>query len=504
MSRRERQIDVWMAALEADQLDEEDRVRLQEALEKEPQAAERAQGLSRMVAELRDNSHDLSQNQLDRLCRRVATAERADGQREREAPRRPFLLWGLSAGALAAAAVAVVFWMAIGERGEAPRVAPPARRVAKAKVVEPAPPEITRWQVLAQREASLERGATSQTRHRLRSGAGIDVGHKGHVLLSNKARYLVARGGARLRVVGDEKIELRSGRLEVISAPGEASTRLVVHTAGWRVEPIGTVFSVTSRASGPRVVVSEGEVRLTSPDGRVRSIRAGEAGDQSAQAEEAKLERLGQALRALHKAGSLEAAALSAALTSPDKGPEPTASQPVVARKARSARQRGRSKDSTILEVEELLKRGDAAAARSRALALLSRTRSTKRRQLLRLIVAESYLREHRYAEARSHYLRAYKRGRRSSLGAEALYMVGSIELEQLGRARAAEGRFRGYLKRYRRGRQRQGAYYLLCRSLVRRKQTPAARQCAQSYLREYPKGQFRFELSKLVETENR
>ncbi|MBW2731165.1 MAG: hypothetical protein JRH20_02165 [Deltaproteobacteria bacterium] len=55
-----------------------------------------------------------------------------------------------------------------------------------------------------------------------------------------------------------------------------------------------------------------------------------------------------------------------------------------------------------------------------------------------------------------------------SSLAADALYMVGSIELDKLRDPAHAIKRFKRYLRRYPRGRQREGAFLLLVRAATR------------------------------------
>jgi TolA-binding protein len=69
--------------------------------------------------------------------------------------------------------------------------------------------------------------------------------------------------------------------------------------------------------------------------------------------------------------------------------------------------------------------------------------------------------------------------------------MVGSLELAQLGDPGAARARFERYLESYRRGRQREGAYLLLCRAFAQRGERERARAVAARYLAEFPRGQF-------------
>ncbi len=75
------------------------------------------------------------------------------------------------------------------------------------------------------------------------------------------------------------------------------------------------------------------------------------------------------------------------------------------------------------------------------------------------------------------------------------MYMAGSLELEQLHQERAARTRFELYLTTYPRGSQREGAFYLLCQSLLRVGERQLAQETAARYRSEFPRGRFLHEL---------
>jgi tetratricopeptide (TPR) repeat protein len=160
-----------------------------------------------------------------------------------------------------------------------------------------------------------------------------------------------------------------------------------------------------------------------------------------------------------------------------------------------SKRGAGRTGAQTIRgalrQIESLLARGQTRLARQQALHLLRASGARAHRPQLLTLVAESHVREGRYREARRTYLRIWQRHPATNLGAEALYMTGSLELEQLGDLGAAREHLRRYLASYRRGHQREGAYFLLFRTLQRAGEGRAAGALARRYLAEFPGGQF-------------
>jgi TolA-binding protein len=111
--------------------------------------------------------------------------------------------------------------------------------------------------------------------------------------------------------------------------------------------------------------------------------------------------------------------------------------------------------------------------------------------QSIRILIAESLVRDQDYLGARHAYLLAWREAPGTLLGGSALYTAASLELERLGHAAEAARRLRLYLASYPKGSQREGSYYLLHRSLVRLGRTEEARQVADAYRREFPAGRY-------------
>lgn len=144
-----------------------------------------------------------------------------------------------------------------------------------------------------------------------------------------------------------------------------------------------------------------------------------------------------------------------------------------------------------VQRVQRLLGDGQPAEARSAARRLLGQTPEPGLTRRLLTLVAESQVRQSRYRQARDAYLHVVRRFPQTTAGAHALYMTGSIELDQLRDARSAQRRFARYLQNFTSGPQRQGAYYLQWRAARRLGDGPRAQKIALQYLAEFPHGQY-------------
>ena len=170
---------------------------------------------------------------------------------------------------------------------------------------------------------------------------------------------------------------------------------------------------------------------------------------------------------------------------------------PTKRRKGWGRKRRTRVAESTRSTSKRLLRRierhlaaGDPARARKLARSYLRKSGAPA--AALQTLVAESYVREHAYRLAASVYLRIHRRFTASNYGAQALYMAGSLELDQVRRPRRAKAHFSRYLALYATGRLRQGAYIMLIRALRASGMSREARRVARRYIREYPKGRYR------------
>jgi hypothetical protein len=467
-----RQAELWLAAVDAGQLDDASRIRLLDHLERCPACTRQAQAVSWITAVLRAEPIEPRAEQLDRVWRRVHYASAAA---PRSRPARYALRWRLALAAglgLAALTAALAI-----ESGRSPTESVSFLRDAgRIRVLASRTPlrkdRISRWR------------ATVLARARwLVPGAELRVERGGRAVLTSEAERIVLEEETRVELVTEESgtsvVRLHAGALAARTLDGGGS-RAIVAAGRLRVRPLGTLYAVRWRAGAPAVEVAAGRVEVTGGGRRVvvsagQTLRAGEAPTPLGDGRARELER---ALAAE------EARALTPAPTSAASTPTPAVVPLDLGVELRA--------------IERLLARGQTAAARSRIERLRALPQAGAREPTLTTLLAESFMRERRYARARDVYRQLALRHPRGRPGADALYMAATIELEQLGDARAAQTSLERYLARYPGGRQREGAYYLLCRALLQAGDAERASRAAARYLSEFPRGHYRSALERL------
>lgn len=518
MSRYDcKKADLWAAALEAGELGEPSRLRLMEHLDDCPDCRQRAAGLSTLAELLREEPVSLQNHRANAIWRNVqAAAADAPPRAVRTAPRRGRRVAFLAVACAATLALGAVLLLA-GDTPNNEAVAPVARgdqppaAVAHDQVPVPAPsplqarpapeestPELAanpdaprRWEIswvngkASAKGRALGRGTT------LTAGDKLQVAKEGRALLVGPSEVMVVGEGTSLGLegsgAGDDRVRLERGQVTVLTRHGAKSENSPRHpvevaVAGLVVRPLGTVFSVSYSGDGaPQISLAEGRLIVSSAD---RSVTL-EAPASFTWGEEP-----------LRLSGD-RARRLLARLTSAGQRarPEPPVAQPRPA-KIQAAPAPPAEQDSLSGELralEQLLREGKAAQVRARVEELLEDEAARQHRDAPALfsLVAESYMRQGNYPRARDAYIRTWQASRRSLHGMDALYNSGSIALDQLGQPGKARGHLERYLNDYRRGRQRQGAYYLLHRCLKQLDRADEAASLAAKYSAEYPKGQY-------------
>lgn len=502
-----KEADVWTAAHLAGTLGDAERIRLQEHLDACSGCRRRAAGVGALVQLLREQTPQLSDSRREQLWRAVQrgpmvesaqTAAASEGHAWWQGMFRLPAWMGASAVAFTATLL-LALWLWPG----APPAAPTLPWVAE----------------------GLE--------GTLRPGQELRVPRDGRMVLRSPHETVVAVGGSKLRLprAADGPLELRHGELRIQTRVGQHS-RLMVRLGSLQVRPLGTAYRLRWPGSGLHVAVDRGQVEVRSDAGRRVQVAAGQG------------LHWGRALRALTRTERRELAALwgrsllaaAPAVAPPVVAASPpvvAASPPVVAASppvraatpvaapvvpplARATIVRPRSRvgarkvrptaaakttpraaspappktvaGGELAAIERLLLLGKTEAARRDAGRLLSRGNA---RAALQTLIAESWVRERHYNKACAAYLAAHAAEPASSLGATALYTAGALELEQLKRPDLAERRFTRYLDKYRQGRQREGAFYMLFRALRARGSAAAAAGVTQRYEREFPQGRY-------------
>jgi hypothetical protein len=274
-----------------------------------------------------------------------------------------------------------------------------------------------------------------------------------------------------------------------------------------RVHPLGTVFSVSRAVGGyVEVAVVEGRVEVVGPE-RTVNVTAGSrlrwgSGVEKLSEEERRLMLSADAAQVTPRASPADGPAdeSRAAAAASEQRHEPGQSGPRTPAWSEAPRQQpaGRAHpkpdiQSEILAIERLLSRGETTRARSQARELLAGAGGIEERHAAALstLIAESLLKEGRYRPARDTYLDVWRRHAATAYGRDALFTAGSIELEQLQRPDRARKRFEAYLDKVPGGAQREGAHYLLYRSLQRLGRDQEASQQAAAYRREFPGGEY-------------
>ena len=508
--------DLWAAALEAGELSEPSRLRLKEHLDHCQACRQRTQGLSAMAEMLREEPVTLHRHQANALWRNIeAAAAAAPSASVQSRPRRRHHFVILAAACAAMIALGGVLLLAGNET--VPRTIPPTARKmdappssamnpkkgpAPAQVQQmPAPQQPTpaqasdvrsprRWEISWINGKASASGRALGSGTTLTAGDNLQVAKEGRALLVGPSEVLVVGEGTSLGLegsgAGNDRVRLERGQVTVLTRHGtkhDSGPRqpVEVAVAGLIVHPLGTVFSVSWSGTGaPQISLAEGRVVVQSANRSVTldapaSLTWGE--------------------EPLRLSGD-RARRLVARLTGAQQRtrPEVVVNQPRPARdKAPASTSRKDSLRGEIRALEQLLRDGKAAQVRARVEELLKDEGASQRAFAPALfnLVAESYMHQGNYPRARDAYLRTWQASRRSLHGMDALYNAGSIALDQLGQPAFARGHLKRYLADYPRGRQRQGAYYLLHRSLKQLGHAQAAAKLVTEYSKEYPRGQY-------------
>jgi hypothetical protein len=537
-----RQADVWMAAVDAGQLDEANRIRLLDHLESCAPCARRARGIASLVALLKDEAVELRSDRLQHVWSRVLASSASPSARTLFAARRRawLLPLGATAVALAAAAAGVFFSLRATRNVRSPLTAAtqpmgPGRRLP--------------WRTVILSRVLVNDATPARAGGEVGPGDRLTVSSGGSALLISPAEVIILRGDTQISFSTASMIELERGSLAVRTRQGPAPQEIAIQAGPVRVRPVGTTFSVERASAAPvRIAVASGRVEVSSSGARA-TLPSGQMLDWGGrpraidiQAQRKLARELGLAMDLASRLATRSASHLrvsgprgnpiqvdgllvgegQATLLLPPGRHEVTleaasggttsrmvelragASRDLDLDHETSARWPGfppggaasaRQAEAEIRVVEELLSRGQASQARRTAIRLLGLPQTQGHEPSLHTLIAESHMHERRYDAARDAYLQLWRRYSGTTLGADGLYMAGSLELEQLHQERAARKRFERYLAAYPRGRQREGAFYLLCQSLLRTGERQLALDVASRYRSEFPRGRFLQEL---------
>ncbi len=500
-----KQVDIWAAALHTGDLDEASRLRLAEHLDACDACRGRTFGITAMVELLQEEPARLPRHRVNAMWQQVEAASSQPAPARRPERRRNLAL--LAAAACAAMVALGLAWYLAGSDASAPRrapspapaaplaTAPPAAAPRAPSLSKPAPqetmpttPASRRWEIrwvdgqATTGAGSLASGAV------LDQGDRLQVGRRGRALLVGPSEVVVVDEKTSLDLVGGKagasRVRLVRGRITVLTRkqqPGATADAEHVEVAvgALMVRPVGTVFSINWTGAGqPEIALAEGKLLVRSPH-RTVTLEA-----------PAKL-TWGEEPERLSGAAGRD---LVRRLTSANKHRARPKSRPRAAVKPPPAAPRPPSLRMELRTLEGLLLRGKAAQVRARAEALLARPGAMAQREApaLHALVAETHMRQGSYARARSSYLRTWKAFPRTLYGMDALYSAASMELERLGKPARAAAHLKTYLSSYRKGRQREGAYYLLHRALTAQGKSDAAAGVAARYRAEFPQGQYR------------
>lgn len=550
--------EVWLAELAAGRLDGADRERLRDHLSSCPECRRRVRGISRLVDLLREEQHDVPAAGMERLWKAVEPeAGRAGGWLSTGRHWRRRWVVPATAAAFLAGAAAAALLVLVPQRRDLPAgdVAPVGRAPASTT-------QARQWRVLAASGLATD-GRIRHAGDGL-SGGSLSVTAAGRAVLYSSREIVVIEG----RTVAT--LEQRAERPVLVLTRGSATVatrRLVgggsvrpeleVWAGAWRVQPVGTAFTVHAETQ-PRVAVALGRVQVTDHAQRVelgsgamlrRGDSVGELPDEARDAI-ARLTRV--ALRLARQAERRRTATLKVSSTAeqpihvdglgvgsgettillsagehelglgtpdglrlaqarqrvwispeterspsiqldepPRIAPEPSA-QPRADASAAASR-------NTLRSIERLIASGETARAREQLRRLIRDPRQQGTRAALRTMVAESYVREERYSQAVATYHLVERNHPHDVLGAHALFMVASLQLDQLSQPRRGLQAISRYLKRYPRGQQRQEAQLFRCRALERLGELERARDAAREYLRDHPKGLYRAEVKRIT-----
>ncbi len=491
-NRRCREAAGWLAAREAGSLEDAERIRLQEHLESCGGCRRQAAGMAGVVEMLRESTPRLGGGRADRLWAAVRRGELPrNASVETSSGWLPQWLWaGAGAFALTLLVLAVAGDAILG---------PPGADVA------PAPrdssPLPAGWAYL--------NGAAGGVFGELKPGRTLTVPPRGRLAIRAPNELLSADGGTRLSVAG-AALRLERGVLRMRNLPGRRC-QLSVQVGEVVVTPLGTAFEVRRAAGEPiSVAVAHGSVRVSSPATHV-IVRSGQRWSSrkllslSRRGRRELAQRLGLTVAAVASVGKgassghgeqrgIAAALPRVAKPSPKSVARssrraPRATRRVIHKPAKLSQPAPQVPAVDLRAIERLLLAGKPRQARQLARTALPSAGVQK--AALHTLIAESLVRERWYPQAVAAYLAAYRAGVKSTVGADALYLAGVLELEQLRRPTLAKRRFSRYLSEYKRGRQRQGAHYMLVRSLRAAGDSAGARSAAKRYRSEFPRGRY-------------
>lgn len=524
-----KQADIWMAALESDNLSDDHRIRLLEHTQRCAPCRQRSRDISRLKALLAQESPRMMESRQRAIWQRVNAESVLPAQPSPPSSWRSPLAMACAAAGIVVLGAAAMFFLA--STSSSSRHGPPTQEVAKAAVA-PNNPPVTRprkpptvtpqrlgpsWRVVTASLTRINAGRPNSVMNILQAGDQLAVANEGQAVLLSRSEMMVVEERTRLSLPTAAnhkmKVRLHRGQIAIRSQQGMGHDRkLVVAVDRLSVRPTGTAFSVVwDRHTPPRVAVLEGSVQVTSSQKTI-NVKAGmKLVWGGAPTPLSTMERFALAHQldvaalvvAAEKAASVEVEGTPAPQHIAEKAARPRkAVQPGDRRQQKRAPQGPSARlrlKQRMLSLERMLNAGQAAQARKEAEELLAgpHSRLGSHAPTLMVLVAESYLKQNRPLGARDAYLRLHRKYPRTALGRDAIFTAGQIELEQLSRPQEARGKFQYYLDHYKTGRQREGAYYLLHLVLHRLGKKASASVIAARYRAEYPKGQY---LDRLVQ----
>ncbi|MCK5796911.1 MAG: zf-HC2 domain-containing protein [Deltaproteobacteria bacterium] len=498
--RRCRDAAAWLAAEEAGALSPAERIRLQRHLESCATCRARAQGLSGVARMVREGTPHLSDGRSEHLWQAVRAGKGPAREGSATIPWGAIPRWAwVGAGAFGVTMVALwVFSAAPGPDQPGvggPKLAAPV--VVKVSTVSTAWAPAG-WRVI-EHLGVLGVGAADR--------ASLEVKSGGRLVLRSDHETVTAAGDTRMSWVAGGVLRLKGGVLRIRSYAGRHS-RLIVRVGPIEVHPLGTAYELRwPSPQGDCLRVAEGRVRVLGGARLRLDVPAGYGwgpGVASHRLSVIARARLGRALGVKDGISARVSPGATVGAMGPVTGLPPRVStkitvssriRPVVSSRTvsrwdpRAISPVGAGRDATLPAIERLLLAGRITEARRDARRALAR--GDPPRAALHTLIAEGYLSERRYRLAHDAYLEAYRARPTTSVGANALYLAGTLEFERLRQTSLAKTRFSRYLKRYPAGLQRQGAYYMLFRCLKRLGDVKGVEAIVRRYREAYPRGPY-------------
>jgi len=407
----------------------------------------------------------------------------------------------------------------------------------------------TQWQLSASSHTKWSGPSDAPTKIEVAEGGRAIVASADEVMiLDEKTTLAFDRGQSR-------RAHLVQGRVWVETLSSGQDDELELQGRGWSLRPLGTAYRVDARAAAPVVHVTRGRVALAQRDSRTTIERGQEVRDSSVQPmKDSAVEAMNEELRLAREIAAADAqtgrgqlrietairgsiqidgfnlgegyveAWLSqgqheitlvkdsgvvvmsrtvdvkdgenhlitlkakSVVHQPKTNAEPPADVVVKAPKP------------TVEMVERFLAAGKTEQARATAAEILSDVEQKNSAPVVHTLVAESYTRDRKFSLALRAYSDLQQQYPRSRYGEQALFMMASLELEQLQKPANAAQTFALYLKTYPRSTHREHAYLLRCRALQQLgNKTPEVQRTASAYLAEFPRGQYVDKMRRLV-----